>query len=367
MKNYSSIKVLLKENSYEVIVGKNIIKTKKNNIFSKIKDAKKIFIISDNQIGKLHLKNLKKIIPKRFVIETILITPGEKTKDIKYVIKIINIILKKKISRTDVIFALGGGVIGDLSSFIASIVLRGVNLIHFPTTLLAQVDSSVGGKTGINNLYGKNLVGTFYQPKLVICDTNYLLTLPKREMISGYAEVIKYSILYDKKFFNWLEKNTEKLLTNDKNIINHAISKSIFIKSKFVAKDEKDIKNKRALLNLGHTFAHALEKSSGYSRNLLHGEAVSIGICMACRLSTLLGFFPEKDLERIKNLFLNFGLPIDLNFLKKLKLKKKDIIKNMLYDKKNIKGKLNFVLCKNLGTSFIHNKIDLKLIEKSIC
>ena len=257
-KNYS-IKVSLRNNPYEVIIGKNILRKSKNKIFSTIKDAKKIFIITDTRIKKLHLKKIQQIIPKKFFVKTLTISPGEKMKDIKTINKISTFLLKNKISRNDAVFALGGGVIGDVSGFVASVTLRGINLIQFPTTLLAQVDSSIGGKTGVNSSYGKNLIGSFYQPKLVVCDTIFLTTLPRRELIAGYAEVIKYSIIYDKNFFKWLNKNTKKLLNNSVYETIKVIKRSVEIKKEFILKDEKDVNNFRALLNFGHTFAHSLE------------------------------------------------------------------------------------------------------------
>ena len=364
-KNYS-IKIPLKENSYEIIVGTNIINKYKNKIFSTIKNAKKIFIVTDTKIKKLHLKKIIQIISGKYTIKTLVIKPGEKMKDIKTINKIVTVLLKNKISRNDAIFALGGGVIGDLSGFLASITLRGIKLVHFPTTLLAQVDSSIGGKTGVNSSYGKNLIGTFYQPNLVICDTIFLSTLPKRELISGYAEVIKYGIINDKNFFNWLNKNTKKLLNNDSYEMIEAIKRSVEIKKEFIIKDEKDLNNKRALLNFGHTFAHSLESCTKYSKILLHGEAVSIGICMASKLSNSLGFLSLSNYLKIKNIFYNFGLPIDLVFLKKIKIQKKQILKNMTYDKKNLNGKLNFILCKDIGKAFVYSKVKKKSVNKSI-
>ena len=364
-KNYS-IKVSLKTNPYEVIVGKNILIKSKNKIFKNIKNAKKIFVITDTTLKKLHLKKLNQIIPKNYIIKNLTISPGEKMKDISTINKILNFLLKNKISRNDAIFALGGGVIGDISGFIASITLRGVNLIHFPTTLLAQVDSSIGGKTGVNSSFGKNLIGSFYQPKLVVCDTTFLSTLPRRELLAGYAEVIKYSIIYDRIFFNWLEKNKEKLLSNNSLEMVKAIKRSVEIKRDFILRDEKDLNNIRALLNFGHTFAHSLENCTKYSKNLLHGEAVSMGICMASKLSNNLGFLSLKNYIRIKNILFDFGLPINLNFLKKLRIQKKQIVKNMIYDKKNLSGKLNFILCKDIGKVFVYNKVKRDSIKKSI-
>ena len=366
MKNNYSIKVPLKNSPYEIIVGKNVIEKNKKKIFSAIKDAQKRFIITDTVIRKLHLKKIIKIIPKKIFVKTFVISSGEKMKDIKTINKLISFLLKNNVSRNDAIFAVGGGVIGDISGFLASITLRGVNLIHFPTTLLAQVDSSVGGKTGVNSSYGKNLIGTFYQPNLVICDTIFLSTLPKRELTAGYAEVIKYSIIYDKIFFNWLNKNSKRLLKLDNLKVIKTIKRSVEIKKEFVLKDEKDINNIRALLNFGHTFAHSLENCTKYSKILLHGEAVAIGICMACKLSHILGFLSLNNYFKIKNTFIKFELPFDLSFLKRINIKKKEIVKNMIYDKKNLKGKINFILCKDVGSAFVYNKIKKEFINKSI-
>ena len=365
-KKKDSVKITLKDNSYEVLIGKDVLKKSNKKIFSTIKDAKKIFIISDTNIKKFHLNKILKNIPKNFVVKVLIIAPGEKEKNIKTINKALNFLLKNKISRNDAILAIGGGVVGDISGFLSSVALRGVQLIHFPTTLLAQVDSSIGGKTGVNSFYGKNLIGTFYQPNIVVCDTAFLSTLPKRELISGYAEVIKYSIIYDKKFFTWLNKNVEKIINKNEREIIRLIKRSVEIKKQYIVKDEKDIKNKRAILNLGHTFAHSLEKSTNYSKNLLHGEAVSIGICMASKLSLILGFLSLNNYEKIKNIFLNFGLPIDLNFLKKFRISKNQIINNMIYDKKNLSGRLNFILCKDIGNAFVYNKIKRISVEKSI-
>ena len=185
-------------------------------------------------------------------------------------------------------------------------------------------------------------------------------------MISGYAEVIKYGIIYDKKFFYWLNKNVNKLLNNSSTEISKSIKRSVEIKRDFILKDEKDLINKRAMLNFGHTFGHALEKYTNYSNNLLHGEAISIGMCMASNLSNILGFLSLNNYIKIKNIFLNFGLPTNLSYLKKIKIKKKQIVKNMVYDKKNLNGKINFVLCKDIGKVFIYNKIKKEFIEKSI-
>ena len=342
-KNYS-IKIPLKKNSYEVMVGTNIINKCKNKIFSTIKDAKKIFVVTDTKIKKLHLKKLTQIIPGKYTVKTLVIKPGEKMKDIKTINRIINILLKNQISRNDVIFGLGGGVIGDIAGFLASITLRGLKLIHFPTTLLAQVDSSIGGKTGVNSSYGKNLIGTFYQPNLVICDTIFLSTLPKRELIAGYAEVIKYGVIGDPSILNLLDElpkiDDEKNIYGD--ILNQIIQKSVSIKARVVAQDEKE-KGLRAILNYGHTFCHAFEYVTGYGQ-LLHGEAVSIGMLCASRLAERVGRIDKTLTERQKQLLVALGLPTAVP-----DVDHDDIMAAMQRDKKVAHGKLRFVLPTQLG------------------
>ena len=272
--------------------------------------------------------------------------------------------MKTKIERKSTVIAFGGGVVGDITSFATSITLRGVNLVQIPTTLLSQVDSSVGGKTAINSCHGKNLIGTFYQPKLVLIDTELLKTLPKRELLAGYAEVVKYGLIGDTEFFNWLQKNGEALIKGDEKKQQQAILKSCQAKADIVAEDERE-KGQRALLNLGHTFGHAFEAETGYSNKLLHGEAVALGIIQAFRLSIELGHCPVHDLSIVRQHFEKVGLPTDpLNYLDRWDID--EMVKHMYSDKKVDGGKLVFILNRKIGESFIAHDIDKNKVKNTL-
>ena len=293
-------KIILKtkNNTYSINIEPNsIIKNLKNTI---TKNNKLVFLI-DRKVFYI-FKKLKNYKNQKYLV----IDCSEKLKSFSNYAKISEKILNFNIDRSTKIVAIGGGTLGDLSGFIASTILRGVDLILFPTTLLSQVDSSIGGKNGINTNSGKNLVGSFYQPKIVFIDPKILTTLSKREILSGYAEIIKHGIINDIKFFNWLNKSSKKILTLDNKILSEAIYKSIIIKRKYVLKDEKENlknNNSRAILNFGHTFGHALETYYKYNKKLTHGEAISIGMIIAAILSYKLGYLPLDDLNSIKNHF----------------------------------------------------------------
>ena len=264
------------------------------------------------------------------------------------------------------VIALGGGVIGDLTGFAASILRRGIDFIQIPTTLLSQVDSSVGGKTGINTSYGKNLIGSFHQPRLVLADTTALDSLPKRQLRAGYAEVVKYGLINDPEFFAWLEKNGEKLLNGDKDAQQTAILKSVQSKASIVAQDETE-KCQRALLNLGHTFGHAFEAETNYSSTLLHGEAVALGIITAFTVSVKMGICPPDDLQRIVAHFRAVGLPITpqdpSHPIAEAKLGLTSLLHHMSQDKKVEGGRLTFILARAIGQSFITQDVDPMLIQ----
>ncbi|SVE17718.1 uncharacterized protein METZ01_LOCUS470572, partial [marine metagenome] len=245
--------------------------------------VKKICIISDNKLPKLLLKKLIKSL-KKYDLRIFKLTANEKTKSIKVVNKIIEKLLKDNFNRSDCVIAFGGGVLGDLSAFVSNLTKRGLKFVNIPTTLLAQVDASIGGKTGINSDQGKNLIGTYYQPDFVLTDTSVLKSLPQREMISGYGEILKHSLILDKKFFLWLSKNAKKIVNKKNNaLLINAIFKSCKIKSKIVNRDEKE-ENLRMILNFGHTFAHGFEGAKNFSKKLNHGEAVLLGMMMASQL-----------------------------------------------------------------------------------
>ena len=348
------INIKTKNNLYSINIEKNSIV---KNIEKIILKKNKNFFLIDKKVFYI-FKKLKNYKNQNYII----INCSEKIKNFANYERISEKILKTGIDRNSTIVAIGGGTLGDLSGFIASTILRGVNLILIPTTLLSQVDSSVGGKNGINTKSGKNLVGTFYQPKSVIIDPNILSTLSKRELLSGYAEIIKHGIINDEKFFYWLSDHSKKIFELDNNILSLAIYKSILIKRKFVLRDEKEkLKNSysRAILNFGHTFGHALETFYKFNKKLTHGEAISIGMIIATSLSQKLGYLSLIDFEKIKMHFVSNKLPIqDINMYNK---KIFDIIKKY---KKNLNNKISFFLLKSIGNAFLSNKQSLQEIKK---
>ena len=279
-------------------------------------------------------------------------------------------LLSRNFNRSDLIIAVGGGITGDVAGFVSSIYKRGINFINIPTTLLAQVDSAIGGKTGINSSYGKNLIGSFYQPKLVISDTSFIDSLSKKEMICGYAEILKHSIIKDKKFFNWLEVNSQLIITKKKKELAYAIKKSCEIKIHFVNKDTNE-KGLRMILNFGHTFAHAIEVKNNYSKNITHGEAVLSGMILATKLSVLKKVCSIKTLDQMKNIYIKNSLDFTYR-----KYSKKNSIDNLIpylkNDKKNNDDKINFILLKSIGKTALPNRYkistnDLKKRSRSIC
>ena len=350
------IKIKTKNTNYLINIESNSIKKNLDKIVS---SKEKLIFLIDKKVFYIFkkIKNYKK---QKFII----INCSEKIKNFQNYANISEQILKIGIDRNSTIVAIGGGTLGDLSGFISSTILRGVKLILVPTTLLSQVDSSIGGKNGINTKSGKNLVGTFYQPKLVLIDPSILSTLPKREVISGYAEIVKHSIINDKKFFDWLDKNSKEIFNLKNTTISEAIYRSILIKRKFVLIDEKEkLKNKysRAILNFGHTFGHALEKYYNYKNRLTHGEAISIGMMMAATISYNLKYLSYIELQKIKKHFQLNNLPISDK-----KMYNSEIINIIKKDKKNIDNKINFVLIKKIGNAFLYNKINSENITKLI-
>ncbi len=332
-----------KDYSYDIMIVEGFID--KPNLF--IKDAYKTdqyIIICDNQInnifGEQLLNNLRKGVKK---IEICSFKSGEKSKNIDTVLKIIKKMLRLKFDRKTCVLALGGGVTGDLAGFVSNIFMRGIPFIQIPTSLLAMVDSSIGGKTGIDFIEGKNLIGTFYQPKRVIIDPVFLETLPETEYINGLAEVIKYGIIWDKEFFMYLNKNHKKILARDKKTIKYVLHKSALIKAEIVMKDEKESRLRR-ILNFGHTYGHAIEALSDYS--LRHGEAIAIGMHFACKIAERRGFTGTKE---ILKLLRKFSLPVCPN----KRYSFKSMINKMRSDKKNVRGKFRFVLPRSIGKVYI--------------
>ncbi len=358
------INVNLDYDNYKIFIKNNIFQDIADFHTKNYKDCKAV-IVTDNIVKKIYLKKLEKNFFKKKIKTIIFSVPsGENSKSFKSLEVLSDKILSCGINRNDIIYALGGGVVGDLAGFLSSIILRGVKFIQVPTTLLSQVDSSVGGKTGINTKTGKNLIGSFYQPSAVFIDPTTLKTLPKEEFIAGYAEVVKYSLIDDKIFFNWLDKNYKNIYNLVSESIIKVISTCIKKKVKIVKLDEKE-KNTRMLLNLGHTFAHAIESEMNYK--VRHGEAVSIGMLMAMRLSFALGYSSLKDYYLLESHINKFHLPVRLKQLsKKKKWLSKNLLANMQSDKKNFKGSIQFILCKGIGKAFIKKDIRSRTIKTII-
>ena len=344
--------VNLAERSYDILIGKNLMSEAAAHL-----PQKKTYIITDSNVAKLHLIPLKLALQEFGIhVEAKILPAGEGTKSFKYLADVCDWLLSKKPERKTTIIALGGGVIGDLAGFAASVVLRGINFIQIPTTLLAQVDSSVGGKTAVNSKHGKNLVGAFYQPKLVLADIDVLKTLPKREFLSGYAEIIKYGLINKPEFFEWLDSNDLKKEEN----LAKAIYESCKAKAEIVSADERE-GGVRALLNLGHTFGHAFEAETGFSDKLLHGEGVALGIVCAFKFSEKLGLC--NDADKVVQHFEKVGLPTNpRKLIKKWNVNK--LIEHMKSDKKVADGKMVFILAKGIGKSFISNDVDEKQLKE---
>ena len=360
MKNTKLI-VKTKSKTYPIYFGNNILNKTGWLIKKKLPGVKKICIISDNKLPKLLLKKLTKSL-KKYELKIYNLSASERTKSLRVANKIIEQLLKDNFNRSDCVIALGGGILGDLSGFISSLAKRGLKFINIPTTLLAQADASIGGKTGINSYQGKNLIGTYYHPDFILSDVSILKSLPQREIISGYSEILKHSIILDKKFFLWLFKNGKKII-NEKNnaFLKKAIVKSCKIKCKVINKDEKE-KDLRMILNFGHTFAHGFEGAKNFSNKLNHGEAVLLGMMIASELSNRIKKLPLKDLLLIKKHYLNLKLPMFIT-----KIFKKSEIKKIIYfmkkDKKNVNQKINLILLNKIGKTTQPKKISLKSSE----
>lgn len=335
-----TLTVDLGERSYPIYIGENLLGD--DTLLSGHIPGKNVLIVSNETVAPLYLDNALTMIAGKHV-ETCILPDGEEYKNLETLNTIYNVLLSKKLDRNTTIIALGGGVIGDMAGFAAASYQRGVHLIQIPTTLLAQVDSSVGGKTAVNHPLGKNMIGAFYQPRAVIADTTTLRTLPDRELSAGMAEVIKYGLIRDLPFFGWLQANVKKLMERDVDALAYAIESSCRNKAEVVAADEKE-SGQRALLNLGHTFGHAIEAGLGYGV-WLHGEAVATGMCMAARMSLQLGWISAEDFEQITNMIAQARLPVNAP----LELSIERFIELMSVDKKVIDGVLRLVLLKEIG------------------
>ena len=343
--------VKLEERSYDIVIGSGLLATAGEEIAA-IVPSQRLFIITDDKVAGLHLSTLQQsLLASGFSFETIIVGIGENSKTFAVLEEVVTRILASKPERKSTLIALGGGVVGDLTGFAASIILRGINFIQIPTTLLAQVDSSVGGKTGINTKEGKNLVGSFYQPRLVIADSDMLSTLSERDYLAGYAEVIKYGLINDATFFRWAVKNADDIKARKPEAIRKCVQVSCAHKAAIVEADERE-GGIRALLNLGHTFGHALETETGFSSTLLHGEAVAIGMVMAFQLSVQLGLCKEQALTEVIEHLKVMGLPTSPLDIRK-NWDTEQLIRHMYGDKKVDNGKLVFILAKGIGKAFL--------------
>ena len=357
------IKLLVKTKNerYPIIIGRNLIYKLTNILKKNSITFKKCLFVIDKNVPKKKLMKITKSF-KNIEVYKYMLYANEKNKNQKNVNKILQILLKKNFSRTDCIITIGGGITGDVGGFAASLYKRGLQFINLPTTLLSQVDSSVGGKTGINTKEGKNLIGNFYQPKIVISDTDFLKTLPRREIICGYGEVLKHSIILNKSFYKYLDNNASKILDLKSPFIEKAIFKSCKIKKEIVEKDEKE-KGIRKILNFGHTFAHAYEAALGYSKKLNHGEAVILGIISAIRFSLDLKLVLIKESELIMKHIHKISLPSNINnYFSSKNLN--SILSFMKKDKKNTSKKINLILLKKIGSTITNNEYSILVIKK---
>lgn len=357
------VSIDLGERSYDIYIGGKLL-SRLPELLPMDVPGGSFFIISDENV-KTYATQARKLLKDAGarVCEILILKPGEKTKSFTEFEKVCRWMLQNGVERTSTLIAIGGGVIGDLGGYAASSVMRGINFVQVPTTLLAQVDSSVGGKTGINAPEGKNMVGAFYQPKAVIADLDTLKTLPRRELLAGYAEIVKYGLLGDYAFFQWLEENGRDVCAMEPEALSYAIEKSVHAKALIVAADERE-QGRRALLNLGHTFAHALESAARFDGRLLHGEAVSLGMVMAFDLSVRMGLCSPEDLARVEEHLISVGLPIRASFIDPaLNTSPKNLLDIMGRDKKTEKGKMAFILVDGIGQAFVNRNVPLDLVR----
>jgi len=362
MNTVDHVKVELGERSYEILAGTGLLQQAGKHLAPLLKQPR-VVIVTDDNVAPLHLATLEEGLSKAAIDHSHTILPhGERTKGFAHLERLVEQLLDDKVERGTTLVALGGGVIGDTAGFSASIVLRGVDFVQVPTTLLAQVDSSVGGKTGINSPHGKNLIGSFYQPRMVLADIATLDTLPQREFLAGYAETVKYGLINDPHFFSWLEENGSALCEGDKALRQQAVVRSCQAKAAIVSADEKET-GARALLNFGHTFAHALEAAAGYGDALIHGEAVAIGMQLVFDLSVRLKLCPGEDSQRVTRHFQAVGLPTKLGKIAGSHWTPQSLATHMTHDKKVRDGKIIFVLTKGIGQTFLTTEVDMKELE----
>ncbi len=347
----NTLQVDLGTRSYPIYIGQNLLR--QSNLIAPHIQSKQVLIVTNETVAPLYLNKVINTLDD-FEIKTVILPDGEQYKNLIVLNQIFDTLLRQHFNRQTTLIALGGGVVGDMTGFAAACYQRGVDFIQIPTTLLAQVDSSVGGKTGVNHSLGKNMIGAFYQPKSVLIDTETLKTLDNRQFSAGLAEVIKYGLINDLEFFEWLETNMTILLKQDSQALSFAIARSCQNKADIVAEDEKE-SGKRALLNLGHTFGHAIETGAGYGK-YLHGEAIAIGIKLAAQFSALLGWLDDSTVSRIINLLAKADLPTEIP----KELTGSQMLELMQVDKKVIDGKIRLVLMQDLGKSVVTDQFDIQ-------
>lgn len=348
----NTVPVDLGSRSYEVRIGPGLIDRAGAEIAPLLR-RKRVAVVTDETVAGLHLARLTEALEAEGIVVTSLaLPPGEATKGWEQFSRCVEWLLEQKVERRDVVLAFGGGVIGDLVGFAAAVLRRGVRFVQLPTSLLAQVDSSVGGKTGINTAQGKNLVGAFHQPSLVLADIGVLDSLPARDFLAGYGEVVKYGLLGDADFFDWLEGAAPGMAAGDAAARLRAVTRSVEMKAGIVSRDETE-EGERALLNLGHTFCHALEKATGYSGRLLHGEGVAIGCALAFELSARLGLCSQEDPSRVRAHLRAMGMKVDLADIPGELPGAEALMALMAQDKKVVDGRLRFVLARGIGRAFV--------------
>ena len=355
------INIKTKSETYPIIIGSNIIKNLSFHLNESFIKFNNCLLLIDKKVPKKMISKITKSLEKKKITK-FFFNANEKNKNLNNVKKILQVLLNKNFSRQDCIITIGGGITGDVGGFVASLYKRGLKFINIPTTLLSQVDSSIGGKTGINTKEGKNLIGSFYQPKIVISDTEFLRSLPKREIICGYGEILKHSLILNKVFYKYLKKNSFNILNLKSPYIQKAIAESCKIKKIIVEKDEKE-KNLRKILNFGHTFAHAYEATLGYTKKLNHGEAVILGIISALKFSASIKLMKMKEYNEIINDINKMNLLKDIKFYFSPK-KINSILNFMAKDKKNISKRINLILLKKVGSTIINNEYDISKIKK---
>jgi len=346
--------------SYDVRIGQGLLARAGAEIAPLLR-RRRVAVVTDETVGALHLAALREGLGD-IAMTALALPPGEATKGWPEFSRTVEWLLAEKIERRDIVVALGGGVIGDLVGFAAAVLRRGVRFVQIPTSLLAQVDSSVGGKTGINSSHGKNLIGAFHQPSLVLADIGVLDTLPARDFLAGYGEVVKYGLLGDEGFFRWLEAEGPALARGDKALRQGAVTHSVAMKARIVERDETE-EGDRALLNLGHTFCHALETATGYSARLLHGEGVAIGCALAFELSARMGLCSQEDPSRVRAHLRAMGMKTDLADIPGDLPDADGLLRLMAQDKKVQDGRLRFILARGIGHAFVADEVDPGLVR----